>query len=63
MATTLVAPKVNERVEGDVIRRDLAKQGMHVVNYEFKHDVLTNERKGAGVIQVRAQNDNQTRQY
>ncbi len=48
--------KVPEGLEPEILKRELAKQGHHVVKSHFEHNTITNERTGRGYVQVRAAN-------
>lgn len=49
--------RVPSHLEPDVIKRELAKKGYHVVKSHVPHNTITNERTGQGVMQIRAPND------
>lgn len=48
--------EVPNQVDPEVLKRELAKKGHHVVKSYFEHNTITNERTGKGFIQVRAPN-------
>lgn len=49
--------RVPENVEAGQLKRELAKEGYQVVQAEFHHNPITNERTGRGFVHVRAPND------
>lgn len=42
--------------EGE-LRREMAKEGLQVVQAQFHHNPITNERTGQGFVHVRTKND------
>lgn len=48
--------RVPDGLEPDMLKRELAKKGHHVVKSFFEHNTITNERTGRGYLQVRAGN-------
>lgn len=56
-ATTMGTIKVPENVEPGMLKRELAKKGYQVVQAQFHHNPITNERTGKGFVHVRAPND------
>lgn len=55
-SATMLTVEVPKNLEADVLKRELAKKGHHVVKSFFEHNTITNERNGKGFIQVRAAN-------
>ena len=52
----MLTVEVPKNLEPDVLKRELAKKGHHVVKSFFEHNTITNERNGKGFVQVRATN-------
>ena len=50
---TLNCTNVPGNFNGKELQRKLANDGYHVLDYKFKHDILTGERAGTGTIHVR----------
>ena len=57
--TTLICHNVNPEVNGKDVQRRLANMGYSVIDYKFKHDILTGERFGNGIMHVRAKTNNE----
>lgn len=54
---TLVARNIPENVDGPLIRRELAKEGVVVLDGQFSHNLITNDVKGEGKLHVRTKNN------
>jgi hypothetical protein len=50
---TLKCGNVPDNFNGKELQRTLANSGFHILDYKFKHDILTGERAGNGTIHVR----------
>jgi hypothetical protein len=54
---TLEVNNVNKKVEEEVLRRELASNGLNWMESQFYHNPVTNERNGKGVVHVRVKNE------
>jgi hypothetical protein len=54
---TLEVNNVGKKVEEDVLRRELASNGLNWMESQFYHNPVTNQRNGKGVVHVRVKND------
>ena len=54
---TLEVNKVGKKVEEDVLKRELANNGLNWMESQFYHNPVTNQRNGKGVVHVRVKDE------
>jgi len=59
---TLIASNVRPDINGKDVKRKLANMGYVLIDYKFKHDLLTNQTFGSGIMHIRAKSDAELRQ-